>query len=68
MNQEGYDSWEGFVSAGFAAEDDGGIHLAGAKGWCNVWRRRGTSTSRARPGRGSRSCWRMSLRNWRERC
>ena len=38
MQQEGYDSWEGFVSAGFAAEDDGGIHLAGAKGWCCVWR------------------------------
>ena len=39
MNQEGYDGWEGFVSAGFAAEDDGGIRLAGAKGWCNVWHR-----------------------------
>ena len=38
MQQEGYDSWEGFVSAGFAAEDDGGIHLAGAKGWYSVWR------------------------------
>ena len=48
MNQEGYDSWEGFVSAGFAAEDDGGIHLAGAKGWCSVWRRRGL----LRQGRG----------------
>ena len=39
MQQEGYDSWEGFVSAGFAAEDDGGIQLAGAKGWRSVWRR-----------------------------
>ena len=38
MNQEGYDSWKGFVSAGFAAEDDG-LHLAGARGWCSVWHR-----------------------------
>ena len=38
MKQEGYDSWEGFVSAGFVAEDGGGIHLAGAKGWHGVWR------------------------------
>ena len=50
MQQEGYDSWEGFVSAGFAAEDDGGIHLAGAKGWCSVWRRV------SYPPRRSRAC------------
>ena len=31
MNQAGYDSWEGFVSAGFAAEDDGGFILPGPR-------------------------------------
>ena len=52
MKQEGYDSLEGFVSAGFAAEYDGGIHLAGAKGWCSVWREEGTFYIKGEAGTG----------------
>ena len=52
VQQEGYDSWEWFVSAGFAAENDGGIHLAGAKGWCSVWREEGNFYIKGEAGTG----------------